>query len=113
MFLERSLHMQFGDRGLTQIMNNPQLGHTRANETRDRIAPLMIALVERAQQQGTVPADPDTDTSTQARTDYTAVDAQAAAHRAADGPDAQPTHDGQAPKVECGGCCDPAMGCCR
>ena len=58
-FLERSLHMQFGNRGLTQIMNNPQLGHARVNETRDRIAPLMTALVERAQQQGIVRADLD------------------------------------------------------
>jgi AcrR family transcriptional regulator len=45
-FLEQSLHMQFGDRGLTQIMNNPQLGHARVNETR-------------AQQQGVVRADLD------------------------------------------------------
>jgi hypothetical protein len=51
--------MQFGNRGLTQIMNNPQLGHARVNETRDRIAPLMTALVERAQQQGIVRADLD------------------------------------------------------
>ena len=39
-FLERTLHMQFGDRGLTQIMNGLQLGHGRVGETRDRIAPL-------------------------------------------------------------------------
>jgi AcrR family transcriptional regulator len=58
-FLERSLQMQFGDRGLTQIMNYPQLGHARVNETRDRIAPLMTALVERAQQQGVVRPDLD------------------------------------------------------
>lgn len=58
-FLERSLHMQFGSRGLTQIMNSPQLGHARVDETRDRIAPLMTALVERAQSQGTVRADLD------------------------------------------------------
>jgi AcrR family transcriptional regulator len=58
-FLERTLHMQFGDRGLTQIMNSPQLGHARVDETRDRIAPLMTALVKRAQQQGAVRADLD------------------------------------------------------
>ncbi|MDQ2812580.1 MAG: TetR/AcrR family transcriptional regulator [Actinomycetota bacterium] len=58
-FLERSLHMQFGNRGLTQMMNNPQLGHNRVNETRDRIAPLMAALVERAQKQGAARADLD------------------------------------------------------
>src|SRR3954468_8898383 len=37
-FLERSLHMQFGDRGLTEIMNSPQLGRERVNQTRDLIA---------------------------------------------------------------------------
>ncbi len=39
-FLERSLELQFGDRGLTQIMNYPDLGKSRVNEARDRIAPL-------------------------------------------------------------------------
>src|SRR3978361_4483 len=34
-FLERSLHMQFGDRGLTEIMNSPQLGRARAHAHRD------------------------------------------------------------------------------
>src|SRR5215217_9500789 len=29
LFLERSLHMQFGDRGLNQIMNNTALGRDR------------------------------------------------------------------------------------
>src|SRR4051794_40058529 len=29
MFLEHSLHMQFGDRGLNQIMNNAALGDAR------------------------------------------------------------------------------------
>ena len=58
-FLERSLHMQFGDRGFTQMLNSPQLGRARVDETRDRIAPLMTALVERAQRQGVVRADLD------------------------------------------------------
>ncbi len=58
-FLERSLDMQFGDRGLNQIMNNPALGDARVSDARDRIAPLMTALVERAKQQGAVRPDFD------------------------------------------------------
>src|SRR3954447_17782287 len=58
-FLERSLHMQFGDRGLTEIMNSPQLGRQRVNQTRDRIAPLMTQLVARAKQQGAIRPDFD------------------------------------------------------
>src|SRR3954466_7271871 len=58
-FLERSLHMQFGDRGLTEIMNSPQLGRERVNQSRDRIAPLMTQLVDRAKEQGGVRPDFD------------------------------------------------------
>src|SRR3954452_6012411 len=58
-FLERSLHMQFGDRGLTEIMNSPQLGRERVNETRDRIAPLLTQLVDRAKEQRAVRSDFD------------------------------------------------------
>src|ERR1700709_1924814 len=47
-FLERSLHMQFGDRGLNEIMNNEALGQDRARDPRDRIAPLIEALADRA-----------------------------------------------------------------
>lgn len=56
-FLERSLEMQFGDRGLTEIMNTPALGHVRVGEARDRIAPLIEALVDRARQEGVVRPD--------------------------------------------------------
>jgi AcrR family transcriptional regulator len=56
-FLERSLDMQFGDRGLTEIMNTPTLGDARVSDARDRIAPLIEALVERAKQQGAVRPD--------------------------------------------------------
>jgi AcrR family transcriptional regulator len=59
MFLERSLHMQFGDRGLNQIMNDPSLGQARVAEARDRIAPLMGQLVKRAKEQGAVRPDFD------------------------------------------------------
>ena len=58
-FLERSLQMQFGDLGLTQIMNNTSLGNERVADARDRIAPLMQALVERAKEQGVVRPDFD------------------------------------------------------
>ena len=51
--------MQFGDRGLTEIMNSPQLGRDRVNQSRDRIAPLMTQLVDRAKDQGAIRADFD------------------------------------------------------
>src|ERR1700710_1360369 len=35
-FLERSLRMQFGDRGLNEIMNDTALGRERVSEARDR-----------------------------------------------------------------------------
>jgi AcrR family transcriptional regulator len=56
-FLERTLDMQFGDLGLTQIMNNSALGDVRVGDARDRIAPLMTALVDRAKQQGVIRPD--------------------------------------------------------
>ena len=59
LFLERSLHMQFGDRGLNQIMNNTALGRDRVSDARDRIAPLIVQLVERAKEQGVVRRDLD------------------------------------------------------
>ena len=57
LFLERSLHMQFGDRGLNQIMNNTALGRDRVSDARDRIAPLIQRLVDRAKAEGVVRAD--------------------------------------------------------
>ena len=58
-FLERAMHMQFGDRGLNQIMNDPALGNTRIAHARDDIAPIITTLVKRAQQQGVVRDDLD------------------------------------------------------
>jgi AcrR family transcriptional regulator len=58
-YLERSLSMRFGDRGLSQILNNPALGNARVAELRDRIAPLHKALVDRAKEQGFVREDLD------------------------------------------------------
>ncbi len=58
-FLERSLQMQMENRGLTEILNNPQLGQHRVNEARDRIAPLVSAIVDRAKGQGALRSDFD------------------------------------------------------
>jgi AcrR family transcriptional regulator len=57
LFLERSLDMQFGDRGLNQIMNNTALGRDRISDARDRIAPLIHQLVARAKAEGVVRPD--------------------------------------------------------
>ncbi len=56
-YLERTLQMQFGDRGLNQILNDPTLGDARINDVRVRIAPLVVELVERAKEQGVVRPD--------------------------------------------------------
>jgi len=58
-FLEGSLQRQFGDLGLNQIMNNADLGDERVADARDRIAPLITQLVDRAKEQGTVRPDLD------------------------------------------------------
>jgi len=51
--------MQYGDRGLNQIMNNRALGDARVAGARDRIAPIITELVERAKKQGSVRQDFD------------------------------------------------------
>lgn len=56
-FLERSLDLQFGDRGLGVLMNDPALGDERAAEARTRIAPLLEQLVDRARREGCVRPD--------------------------------------------------------
>ena len=56
-YLERTLQMQFGDRGLHQILNDPTLGDERVREVRSRIAPLTVQLVRRAKDAGVVRAD--------------------------------------------------------
>jgi AcrR family transcriptional regulator len=56
-FLERSLRMQLEDRGLTELLNNPQVRQHRVNEVRDRIAPLVNAIVDRAKAQGVLRPD--------------------------------------------------------
>ena len=56
-YLERTLQMQFGDRGLHQILNDPTLGDERVRDVRLRIAPLTVTLVERARDAGVVRPD--------------------------------------------------------
>jgi AcrR family transcriptional regulator len=58
-FLEQSLRMQLEDRSLTQLLNNPQLSQHRINEARDRIAPLVNAIIDRAKTQGVLRPDAD------------------------------------------------------
>jgi AcrR family transcriptional regulator len=58
-FISRAMHMQFGDVGLNQIMNDRSLGDTRVSEVRDRIAPIITELVAKAKHQGVVRPDFD------------------------------------------------------
>ncbi|MEE3849287.1 TetR/AcrR family transcriptional regulator [Gordonia sp. LSe1-13] len=56
-YLTRTLQMQFGDRGLHQILDDPTLGDARINDVRTRIAPLIVELVRRAKDAGVVRSD--------------------------------------------------------
>lgn len=56
-FLDRALALQREDRGLKELLNNPHLGQDRVNESRDKIAPLINSIVDRAKQQGTLRGD--------------------------------------------------------
>jgi AcrR family transcriptional regulator len=56
-FLERSLQMQAEDRGLKDLLTNPQVGQHRLSQARDRIAPLVNEIVERARAEGVVRPD--------------------------------------------------------
>lgn len=58
-YLDRTLYMRLGNRGLDQMMNNPGLGDERASEARDRIAPIITKLVKKAQKQGVIRQDLD------------------------------------------------------
>jgi AcrR family transcriptional regulator len=58
-YLRRTMQMQFGDRGLSQILNDPTLGDVRINDVRVRIAPLVATLVSRAKTAGVVRSDFD------------------------------------------------------
>ncbi len=58
-FLEDSLELHFGDRGLTQLMYDSGLGPERLKRARDLNAPLLTEIVDRAKQQGSVRSDFD------------------------------------------------------
>jgi AcrR family transcriptional regulator len=58
-FFEQALDLLFGDRGLTQLMNNPQLGRDRLKDARDRNASLVAEVVDRAKRQGSLRQDFD------------------------------------------------------
>lgn len=51
-FLEGSLRMQLEDRGLKELLSDPELGREQVNQARERIAPLVEAIVERARASG-------------------------------------------------------------
>jgi len=51
-FLEGSLRMQLEDRGLKELLSDPELGHEQVNQARERIAPLVEVIVERARASG-------------------------------------------------------------
>jgi hypothetical protein len=44
--------MQLEDRGLKQLLSDPELGHEQVNRARERIAPLVEAIVGRARTSG-------------------------------------------------------------
>ncbi|MFW0793833.1 TetR/AcrR family transcriptional regulator [Gordonia sp. CPCC 205515] len=56
-YLRRALQMQFGDRGLQQILDDQTLGDERINDVRLRIAPLIVELVYRAKEAGVIRED--------------------------------------------------------
>lgn len=53
-YVEKILDVQQRDRGLTEIINNPELGQERISAAQETITPLLEALVQRAKQQGTL-----------------------------------------------------------
>src|SRR4051795_2031837 len=57
MFVERASALQVDDRGLMQIFRNPARGQQRVAQASARIAPLIVALVERAREDGKLRAD--------------------------------------------------------
>ena len=53
-YLDAILNVQQHDRGLTEIINNPELGEDRVNAARETITPLLQQLVDRAKLHGTL-----------------------------------------------------------
>src|SRR4051794_6090655 len=58
-FIEGSLQLQLDDRGFREILNNPEKGHTRLADARERITPLVESIVERAKRAGVLRPDFD------------------------------------------------------
>ena len=56
-YLEISLQLQSRDRGLTQLLSGRRVRPEQHDWSRDRLAPLVNAMVERAKEQGAVRAD--------------------------------------------------------
>jgi AcrR family transcriptional regulator len=56
-FLERSMELQCADRGLKELLFDPSHGHERVAKARERVAPLVFALVDRAQESGDLRQD--------------------------------------------------------
>lgn len=56
-YVERASALQMEDRGLMQIFRNPSRGRERVAQASARIAPLILAIVERAREHGTLRSD--------------------------------------------------------
>jgi AcrR family transcriptional regulator len=56
-YVERASELQMEDRGLMQIFRNPTRGQQRVAEASARIAPLILAIVERAREHGKLRSD--------------------------------------------------------
>jgi AcrR family transcriptional regulator len=56
-YLQRSLEVQLHDRGLSEVLYNPSMGHERLDESRDRLAPMIDAMAKRAKQVGRLRPD--------------------------------------------------------
>src|SRR3954449_5029784 len=56
-YVERASVLQMEDRGLMQIFRNPARGQQRVAQASARIAPLIVALVQRAREDGKLRAD--------------------------------------------------------
>src|SRR3954453_18066894 len=56
-YVERASALQMQDRGLMQIFRNPARGQQRVAQASARIAPLIVALVERARADGKLRSD--------------------------------------------------------
>lgn len=56
-FLEQSLRLQLKDRGLSELLHNPEMGLQRLNRSRDRLAPMINAMADRAKRDGSMRPD--------------------------------------------------------